>query len=298
MPDNLLFSIIVPTYNRAAFINKNLESLLNQSYPNVEIIVVDDGSKDNTEEVVKAISDSRIKYYKKQNGERGAARNYGMYKATGHYINFFDSDDIAYPNHLQTALETIQQFNDPKTFHLGYDIKYTDGRLIKNYNSFDGSIIDYAIKTKKVSINSLFIKREVAIAIPFSENRLLSASEDALYLCQLCARYKLYYNNIITTTIIEHDNRSMAVATEQELLSRRSILVNDLAKDEVFMEKFGKYLKDINSESTYLLCLSCLQAKQNYKALVYFKGYIKNNFLNLFNIRTLVVIKKGLFNLI
>ena len=70
MDSKVLFSIIIPTYNRAAFILKTIQSLLDQSYQNFEIIVVDDGSKDNTDEIVKGISDSRVSYYKKENGER------------------------------------------------------------------------------------------------------------------------------------------------------------------------------------------------------------------------------------
>jgi glycosyltransferase involved in cell wall biosynthesis len=297
MPKNLLFSIIIPTYNRAAFLTKTIESVLQQTYTNLEIIIVDDGSKDNTEEVVNKINDRRINYYKKQNEERGAARNFGVSKSKGDYINFFDSDDTAYPNHLETAIESIKKHNFPELFHLGYDLKYPDGKIAGKYNSFDGNIVNYAIKTKKVSINSLFVKREIAVTIPFSENRLLSASEDALYLCLLCARYPLYCDNTITTSIIEHTGRSMAIATEKQLLSRRSILINELEKDTIFMNKHGKYIKDIYSESTYLLCLSCLMEKRNSKAIFYFKEYLKNNFFYLFSIRTIVVAKKILLNL-
>ena len=91
-PNSILFSIIVPTYNRAKLVAKTLKTLQGQLYDNYEIIVIDDGSTDDTESVVQAFSDSKIIYIKKNNGERAAARNFGATVAKGTYINFFDSE--------------------------------------------------------------------------------------------------------------------------------------------------------------------------------------------------------------
>src|SRR5690606_12236032 len=95
------FSIIVPTYNRVSFIRKTIVSVLHQSYQNFEIVIIDDGSTDNTEKVILSLQDLRIKYYKKENEERAVARNCGIEKATGDYVTFLDSDDILYPNHFE-----------------------------------------------------------------------------------------------------------------------------------------------------------------------------------------------------
>src|SRR6476660_9734655 len=119
---NIFFSVVVPTYNRADLITKTLQSLLNQQYTNYEIIVVDDGSTDNTEEVVKSLDNQRIIYVKKNNAERAAARNYGAAMAKGEYINFFDSDDLAYPNHMSEAIRIIKQHQKPEWFHLSYAV--------------------------------------------------------------------------------------------------------------------------------------------------------------------------------
>ena len=100
-----LVSIIIPTYNRADLILETLQSVQNQTYTNWECIIVDDGSKDRTEEVVRDFikTDSRYQYYKrpeyhKQGGN--GARNFGFSLAKGDYINWFDSDDIMIDNHL------------------------------------------------------------------------------------------------------------------------------------------------------------------------------------------------------
>src|SRR5437763_11554370 len=107
MEGRIFFSIIIPTYNRASMIEKTIQSALNQSYSDYEIIIVDDGSTDNTEQVVLSIKDARIFYFKKENAERAAARNYGAHRAKGDYITFLDSDDVLYPSFLYNASETI-----------------------------------------------------------------------------------------------------------------------------------------------------------------------------------------------
>ena len=97
------FSIIIPTYNRANLISISIESVLKQTFTDFELIIVDDGSTDNTSEVVGNYTDNRIFYYKKVNEERGAARNYGIKKSCGEYVNFLDSDDFFDANHLEVA---------------------------------------------------------------------------------------------------------------------------------------------------------------------------------------------------
>lgn len=88
-----LISIIIPVYNSEQYIGKLLDSLLVQSYTNIEIIVVDDGSTDNSKNICKAYNDSRIRVIESKNGGASAARNIGLKEANGEYIMFMDSDD-------------------------------------------------------------------------------------------------------------------------------------------------------------------------------------------------------------
>src|SRR6185312_5112303 len=137
---SIFFSIIIPTYNRAALISDTIKAALNQTYKNFEVIIVDDGSSDNTGEVVALIKDERLKYFKKKNEERGAARNYGTEKALGDYINFVDSDDIIYPHHLQKAYEFILKHSKPEVFHFGYEIVTPQNALVKRVDNLKGNI--------------------------------------------------------------------------------------------------------------------------------------------------------------
>ncbi|MCH2228037.1 MAG: glycosyltransferase [Candidatus Caenarcaniphilales bacterium] len=111
--DNPLISVVIPSYNQAKYVADNINSILQQTYKNFEIIFIDDGSTDNTEEVLKPFidKDSRLKYFKQVNSERAVARSYGISKAEGKYVCLVDSDDTWLPNKLETQLNIME--NNP-----------------------------------------------------------------------------------------------------------------------------------------------------------------------------------------
>ena len=102
------FSIILPAYNRASLLPGSIGSVIKQSYQDWELVVVDDGSTDNTQDVVKSFNDPRIKYVYQNNSERSAARNKGIDNASGTWICFLDSDDEYQPEHLQELVQFIE----------------------------------------------------------------------------------------------------------------------------------------------------------------------------------------------
>lgn len=106
-----MVSVIIPTYNRAASIEKSIESVIGQSYRDIEVIIVDDGSTDDTEQIVKRIRDERIRYYYQENSGACSARNVGIDLAKGDYIAFQDSDDVWHPNKLNRQMKMAQKTN-------------------------------------------------------------------------------------------------------------------------------------------------------------------------------------------
>ena len=102
-------SVIIPTYNRAQRCKTAVESVLSQTYGNVEVIVIDDGSSDNTQEVICGL-DVRVKYLRQSNAGVSAARNTGLEAATGEYIAFLDSDDVWLPWKLDAQLSVLRSF--------------------------------------------------------------------------------------------------------------------------------------------------------------------------------------------
>ncbi len=111
---NSLVSVIIPAYNAQNFIKATIQSVINQTYPNWEMLIVDDGSTDETRQVVqKYLADHRIQYLYQKNQERAAARNRGIRHASGKYIAFLDADDLWLPDKLKVQVEYLH--NHPKT---------------------------------------------------------------------------------------------------------------------------------------------------------------------------------------
>lgn len=112
MNSNILISIIIPVYNAEHFIFETLSSCLDQSYSNIEVIIVNDGSTDSSEQVVSQFKDQRIQYYKINNIGVCGARNYGIQKAQGGLIQFLDADDALDKDKLYEQVLLFQEHGD------------------------------------------------------------------------------------------------------------------------------------------------------------------------------------------
>lgn len=131
-----LVSVIVPTYNRAYCLEQTLDSVLAQTYSNFEIVVIDDGSTDDTYKLFEGryAGDSRIKYFPQANGGLPAARNAGIRRATGKYIAFCDSDDIWLPHKLAVQVACLEKFPEVGLVWTDLSAVDPDGReLHKRY---------------------------------------------------------------------------------------------------------------------------------------------------------------------
>ncbi len=116
MNGRILFSIIIPLYNKEKTVKRTLQSILTQSYRDFEVVVVDDGSKDKSYEVVKSIADNRVKLFSKTNGGVSSARNFGLQKAQGKWTMFFDADDEMESMALENFYNAITKYTNIKIF--------------------------------------------------------------------------------------------------------------------------------------------------------------------------------------
>ena len=128
--DNPLISIIVPCYNIEKYISKTLESVRNQTFQNFEIILIDDGSKDNTGKILDDYNkkDKRIKVIHKINEGVSQARNIGIENAVGEYIYFLDGDDLIEKNLLERANEVFKN-NKVEIFSFGFNMVYENEEI-------------------------------------------------------------------------------------------------------------------------------------------------------------------------
>ena len=153
-------SVIIPTYNRALVIGRSIDSALNQTFPPYEIIVVDDGSTDDTKKILERYHD-KIRYISRENsGKPGIARNTGMASVRGDWIAFLDSDDVWLPDKLKLQLQLIERASVP----LG--LVFSDYEIIRNDNSCSrskvfneadlGQLIEFDSQEGKIFKKELF----------------------------------------------------------------------------------------------------------------------------------------------
>ena len=191
-----LISVIVPIYNVEKYLDRCVDSIINQTYKNLEIILVDDGSPDNCPKMCDdyAKIDSRIKVVHKENGGLSDARNAGMKVATGEYVSFIDSDDYISLDFYETLLETIVD-NDSDIVECGvvkfyednnFD-EYSDDLKVTNYDTLyalDGLINENPFKQHVW--NKLY-KSNIVLDIPYAVGKL---NEDEFWTYQIFGKAK------------------------------------------------------------------------------------------------------------
>lgn len=295
MNEELFFSVIIPTYNRAAFIEKTIRSVLNQSEQNFEIVVVDDGSTDATEEIVKHIEGGKIRYYRIENSERGAARNFGATVAKGAYLNFLDSDDMVYPDYLSNALESIQVNDYPPFVHLAYEIKNEHDQVLYKMNFLKSDTDKFLIYGNQLSCIGIFIRREIFERFKFNEDRNLSGSEDWELWLRVVANHGIKTDNRISAAMIFHDDRSVLNTDERKLVLRKELCLKYAFMDTKVHEVYGQYKRKIEAFCDSYIALHLALTGEKIKPLKHLaKGTLRYPGL-LFTRRFLAVLKQLIF---
>jgi glycosyltransferase involved in cell wall biosynthesis len=251
----MLFSIIIPTYNRAAFVSKAIDSVFAQEYANWELIIVDDASTDHTTEVLARYVDPRICIIvNESNLERSASRNRGVSKAKGEYICFLDSDDYFLPHHLTSLDQAIQQaVQKVALFHTGVkqyhekENRYRDIVRSSFVNPVEAVVADH--------IPVITVAMHRSIMNQFQFDPTMRINEDVYLFAQVAASFPLVYIPEVSVIWVLHGNNT----TDQvrDYWSPQLQVFNHIADDLVL----GKYLsKAFKTEKKFGL----------YTELVYF----------------------------
>ncbi|AWW32530.1 glycosyltransferase family 2 protein [Echinicola strongylocentroti] len=141
-----MFSIVIPLYNKEENISKTLASVQEQSYTDYEIVIVNDGSTDNSVKKVEEVNDHRIKLYHKKNGGVSDARNFGIEKAKNPYIVFLDADDLWKPNYLEEMALIIQEYPEAGMYNCAHSVIYK-GKAYDMDHDIKRGIIENYFKT-------------------------------------------------------------------------------------------------------------------------------------------------------
>jgi len=207
------FSIVVPTYNRAHFLSKMIESVLSQTFIDWELVIVDDGSTDNTKELIEKYTDSRIRYLWQENQERSAARNNGIAVSSGQYICFLDSDDYFLEDRLAVFYKEIARRDFPKAlFYTGIYFE-TNGGFTKKmewpnvYKTMMDYVVYNVIGNPQVCIHRLILEQH-------KYDKRFSISEDMeLWIRIINAGYPFIFLDYYTVVATNHDERSVNIGT-------------------------------------------------------------------------------------
>ena len=270
-----LFSVVIPTYNRATFVPVIIKDLQAQTLTDFEVIVVDDGSRDNTEETVRPLLSDTVHYYKKTNGERGAARNYGATYATGDYLIFFDSDDQMYPNHLETIAKVIKEKNNPPVLYTGYDVKDGQGHILSTVNKPVKNIKAALAYNNFLNCNSVAIRRDVFEKYRFNEDRVIATAEDKDLWLRVSANHDFTQIPAVTFAMIEHDGRSLNTRKPAQEIPRCVSLIRYLKEDKPFNEAYGPYAAFLYAFEYCLLSLAYSEDGQLREARKYWRVAMK-----------------------
>lgn len=270
MPKQPLVSIIIPTYNRAHLIGETLDSVLAQTYNNWECIVVDDGSTDDTDELLHGYiaKDDRFQYHKRQNthlqGGNGA-RNYGFEMSKGEYVNWFDSDDIMHPSKIKSQVEALNNniFDYCIDEYINFVDTYTDSRVdtfLRN-EKLEVNLNNYLFHKVYWGTINFMGKREIFLMTKYDES-LVSGQEYNFFVSLLRADKHLkakYINQVLAY-------RRVHANSIQEIQIRN--------KNERLENKFNVYWKTYISYKNNLTDKQCLFLLQ--KATIFYQKLMLN----------------------
>lgn len=292
-----MISIIIPCYNAEKTIKRCLESVISQTYKNIEIVIINDGSTDKTDSIIKKyINDNRIKYYNRSNHGIGKTRNFGIKEATGEYITFLDSDDYL-PN---DAIDNLYKLAQKNKLDLVVSDYYVDNKNIKSEK-----IKSFPITNVKNNPNLIFdinlapwnklYKKELIENIKFEENLKY---EDAPFVIESIIKAKrigkldketYYYvvNSNSETTIRDErifdifkilDIIGSLVENKKELTEVYKTLCIRIICNYNIQQRYQKKIKTANrfiNKGFYYM----KKVDPKYKHSVYFKNRSKNKAL-------------------
>lgn len=192
MPEKVMVSVIIPFYSGKQWLVEALNSVLNQSYSDFEVLVINDGSMEDISNIIKKYEDKVMFFYKK-NGGPASARNLGIELSKGKYIAFLDSDDIWLKDKLQMQTDFMEKNNAIWSQH-PYEMFWENSDKIKKIDTsvYKGNVLKDCYISFKIQTSCVMVKREVLISeqIKFPEN--IRFGEDGVFYAKLANKYELF----------------------------------------------------------------------------------------------------------
>lgn len=200
-----MISVIIPLYNKEDYISSSIKSVLDQTYTEFELIIVNDGSKDDSLTIVEQFKDKRIRIINKENGGVSSARNVGVESAVFEFIAFLDADDLWLPNHLNRIVELINMYGSEAVIFVNNFARfYGNDKLIVNreLNELDEGVISnyFRLIMKKALLNSSCVcLSKTSFNLVGGFNTKLKNGEDIDMWVRLARKFKIAYSPMCTS---------------------------------------------------------------------------------------------------
>lgn len=274
---NFLISIIVPIYNVDRYLEKCIESLKNQTYKNLEIILINDGSTDNSEQICRKEEkqDNRIVFINKKNGGAASAKNEGLKIAKGDYITFVDSDDFIEADMIEYMVNTIKKYNSDivqcSFTNLYKDTeKFTYDKIVEQKISSKDFLELFLTKWDSSLFWNKLFKREVIENVFFKEGRCID-DEFFTYKCVINSE------NIVTSNKIVYNYRMRKSGVMKSESSQKQILKDRVDYLYERYEIVRKIYKDLDKDFLEHLLTYYLIISKDYYVDEKLLDYMKNN---------------------
>ncbi len=247
------FSIVITVFNKENYITDTIQSVLDQSYKNFEVIILNDGSTDDSETKILKFSDPRIRYFSQKNKGAATARNFAISKSRNEYIALLDADDHWYPFYLEEQKKSINAYPEEfvfatatevkihkKSYDSSYSIKANNGKPIKT-NYFEGSFL-----TSILHSSSTVIRKNVFEEVGWYDPSIKSGQDTDLYV-RIGLEYDVVFNPKVCATYIVRKNS----------LFQNTKKIEDKANFEAYesYEKDNPALKKFLDLNRYSLCI-------------------------------------------
>ncbi len=228
-------SIVMPAYNAAKFIAESIESVINQEFSSWELIVVNDGSKDNTSEIVSGfLSDKRIRLIEQPNGGVSVARNTGINAAIGNYIAFLDSDDTFLPDNLVTKFKAISA--DPTVDYVYSDLIVCDSEMKEMFvekgapaEAAKNSILTWSSENIPGMSSNVMVRHSALKTKQIYFDKNLSNCADRYYKILLASQCKGAY---IPKAMVKYRNTPGSMSKKIFLLEHDELYILDRIKEK------------------------------------------------------------------
>lgn len=255
MKDTPRVSVIIPTYNRAQLLPRAIDSVLQQTYKNIETIIIDDGSTDNTKQVITPYA-PYIRYLPSNHQGVANARNLGMKAATGKYIAFLDSDDMYLPHKLELQVDFIETHPSVGMVCTEFSGQFADGRFVErlmhHYHpvwnkrnwTYDkvfsqsgtfragahtvlfyiGDIFTYILQDTLIPTNTMLLRKDLLDVVGY-QNVAYRFAQEYEFAVRICKHSSIAFLDIPTYVLFVHDQQSTASLTAGRLSGKKDSLL-------------------------------------------------------------------------